>query len=244
MSPQLITAPFVSVRTNMENLLLTRLPEDERERLRPHMERVSLKHGDHVIVPDEPIRHVHFPAGCLLSLVTTMHDGASVESGIIGREGMSGIPVLLDAGSTPMPTFCQVPGEAVRIKADLVKEAYERSAAVRRLLNRYIHIVIVYGSTSAACNRLHGLEERLCRWLLVSSDGIGSDEVALTQEYLSLMLGVRRSGVTEAAIKLRDLGLINYKRARIQLLDRERLGVRSCECYRRTKAEYERLFAP
>ena len=227
----------------MENLLLASLPEDERERLRPHQERVSLMHGEHAIVPDEPVRHVHFPAGCLISMTTTMRDGATVECASVGREEMSGIPVILDAVSTPMPTFCQVPGEAVRVRAEAVKEAYERSADVRRQLNRYVHTVVVNGSTSAACNRLHGLEERLCRWLLASSDGVGSDFLALTQEYLALTLGFRRAGVTEAAVKLRDAGLINYRRGRIQLLDREGLTARSCECYGRTKAEYERLFA-
>jgi CRP-like cAMP-binding protein len=228
----------------MDNLLLTRLPEDERERLRPHFERVSLKHGDHAIVPDEPIRHVYFPAGCLLSLVTTMSDGSSVESGTVGREGMSGIPVVLDAASTPMPTFAQVPGEALRIRADVFKEAYERSPGVRRLLNRYVHVVVVNGSHAAACNRLHSLEERFCKWLLMSSDGIGSDEVAITQEYLAVMLGVRRSGVTEAALRVRELGLIAHRRSHFRILDRPGLEAKSCECYHSAKAEYERLFAP
>jgi CRP-like cAMP-binding protein len=227
----------------MENLLLTRLPGDELARLRPYFERVALRHGDYAIVPDEPIRHFYFPAGCLLSMVTTMTGGESAESGCIGREGTSGVPVLLDAESTPMPTFCQIPGEAVRVRAEVVKDAYENDRGVRKYLNRYIHTVIVTGSHSAACNRLHRLEERLCRWLLMSSDGVGSDEVALTHEYLAVMLGVRRAGVTEAAVKLKGAGLITYKRGDIQILDRGRLEAQSCECYARTKAEYERLFA-
>jgi CRP-like cAMP-binding protein len=228
----------------MENLLLTRLPEDERERLRPHFERVSLKHGDYAIVPDEPIRHIYFPAGCLLSLVTTMADGSSVESGTIGREGVSGIPVILDALTTPMPTFAQVPGEAVRVRAELVREAYERSGEVRRVLNRYVHIVVVNGSHAAACNRLHNLEERFCKWLLMSSDGIGSDEVAITQEFLAIMLGVRRSGVTEAALRVREAGLIGHRRSHFRILDRPGLEAKTCECYHRGKAEYQRLFGP
>jgi hypothetical protein len=141
-----------------------------------------------------------------------------------------------------MPTFCQVPGEAIRVKAEVVKDSYERDGGVRKYFNRYIHTVIVTGSHSAACNRLHGLEERLARWLLMSSDGIGSDEVALTHEYLAVMLGVRRAGVTEAAVKMKEAGLINYKRGDIQILDRARLEAEACECYERTKAEYERLF--
>ena len=226
----------------MENLLLSRLPEDERERLRPHLELVKLKHGDHVIVPDEPIRHVYFPAGCLLSLVTTMQDGSAVESGVIGREGMSGIPIILDAESTPMPTFAQVPGEALRLRTEPLKESYERSAGVRRLLNRYVHMVVVNGSHAAACNRLHTLEARFCKWLLMSSDGIGSDEVAITQEYLAIMLGVRRSGVTEAAIRVRELGLIGHRRGSFRILDRPGLEAHACECYQRARAEYLRLF--
>lgn len=227
----------------MENLLLTHLPDDGRERLRTHFELVTLKHGQQPIVPDEPIRHFYFPVSCLLSMVTTMHDGSSVECSCIGREGTSGIPVLLDAGSTTMPTFCQVPGDAIRVRADVIKEAYESNRDVRVLFNRYIHTVIVTGSHSAACNRLHTLEQRFCRWLLMSSDGIGSDEVALTHEYLAVMLGVRRAGVTEAALKMRDAGLIDYRRGNIQILGREGLEAQSCECYARTKEEYKRLFA-
>jgi CRP-like cAMP-binding protein len=226
----------------MENLLLSNLPGEALEALRPHFERVSLKHGQHAIVPEEFIRHFYFPLNCLLSMVTTMVDGASVECNTIGREGMSGIPVLLDAVTTPMPTFCQVPGEAIRVKAEVVKDAYERDRGVRKYFNRYIHTVIVNGSHSAACNRLHGLEERLARWLLMSSDGVGSDEVALTHEYLAVMLGVRRAGVTEWAVKLKEAGLITYKRGYIKILDRARLEAAACECYGRTKAEYERLF--
>jgi CRP-like cAMP-binding protein len=226
----------------MENRILAALPADEFERLRPHMERVRLARGQSVIVPEKPIRDFYFPLNCLLSLVTTMVDGASVESGTIGREGVSGVPVLLDARQTTMPTFVQVSGEALRVRADVVKAAYDAGGALRALLNRYIHTVIVVGSHSAACNRLHGLEQRFCKWLLMSSDGIGSDEVGLTQEFLSVMLGVRRAGVTEAALKVQAEGIISYTRGRISILDRKRLGLSACECYARTKAEYERLF--
>ena len=227
----------------MENQLLAKFPAEELERLRPHFERVSLAHGDYAIVPDEPIRYVYFPLNCLLSLVTTMSDGGSVESGTIGREGMSGIPVVLDATQTTMPTFCQVPGDALRIRTEVLKEAYERSAPLRRLLNRYVHTVVVMGSHSAACNRLHRLEQRFCRWLLMSSDGVGSDVVALTQEFLAVMLGVRRAGVTEAALEAQAAGIIDYRRGRIRILDRAGLEARACECYARAKAEYERLLS-
>jgi CRP-like cAMP-binding protein len=226
----------------MENRLLAALPREELEELCHHFERVALAHGQNIIVPDEPIRDVYFPLNCLLSLVTTMSDGGTVESGSIGREGMSGIPVMLDASRTPMPTFVQVAGEAIRMRADVLKRIYDSSQEVRRLLNRYIHVVIVNGSHAAACNRLHKLDERFCKWLLMSSDGVGSDEVALTHDYLAIMMGVRRAGVTEAAGKAQAMGLIRYRRGHIRIIDREGLEACACECYRRAKDEYERLF--
>ena len=225
-----------------ENRLLALLPAAELDALRGRAEVVSLRHGSPAIVPDEPIRDVYFPLTCLLSLVTTMEDGATVESGTIGREGMSGIPVVLNAGQTTMPTFCQIPGDAVRVRSEHVRDVYEQSPEARRILNRYIHTVIVTGSQSAACNALHRVEARMCRWLLMSSDGIGCDEVNLTQEYLATMLGVRRPGVTEVAGKLRSEGLIDYSRGQIRITDRAGMERRACECYGRVKGEYERLF--
>jgi len=224
-----------------ENRLLALLPTGELENLRRHAEVLALRHGHHAIVPDEPILHVYFPLNCLLSMVTTMEDGSTVESGSIGREGMSGIPVLLNAGQTTMPTFVQIPGEAARLRAEVVREAYERSNEVRTILNRYIHTTVVVGSQSAACNALHRVEARMCRWLLMSSDGVASEEVNLTQEYLAAMLGVRRPGVTEVAGKLRSEGLIDYTRGCIRILDRTGLEKLACECYGRVKGEYERL---
>jgi CRP-like cAMP-binding protein len=225
-----------------ENRLLALLPAGELEQLRRNCEVVSLRHGFSAITPDEPIRDVYFPLNCLFSMVTATEDGGSVESGTIGREGMSGIPVLLNAGQTTMPTFVQVPGEAVRLRAELLRERYESSPDVRRVLNRYVHTTVVVGSQSTACNALHGVEARMCRWLLMSSDGVGSDEVNLTQEYLAVMLGVRRPGVTEVAGRLRAEGLIDYKRGKIRILDRAALERHACECYARVRGEYERLF--
>ena len=226
----------------VENRLLALLPSAELEQLACHAEVVALRHGQHAIVPDEPVRDVYFPLTCLLSLVTTMEDGATVESGTIGREGMSGIPVVLNAGQTTMPTFCQIPGAAARVKSERVRDLYEQSAEARRILNRYAHTIVVVGSQSAACNALHRVEARMCRWLLMSSDGVASDEVNLTQEYLAAMLGVRRPGVTEVAGKLRGEGLIDYTRGSIRILDRAGMERRACECYCRVKGEYERLF--
>lgn len=226
----------------MENRLLACLPEDELRRLSQHFERVPLSHGQHVIVPEELIRDIYFPLNCLLSLVTILEDGSTVESGTIGREGMSGIPVLLDALKTTMPTFTQIPGEAIKVRAHVIKDMYDEGGALHKLLNRYIHTVIVTGSQSSACNARHNVEERLCRWLLMSSDGVGANEFNLTQEFLATMLGVRRPGVTEAALALQNAGLISYSRGHIQILDRNGLEETACECYKMTKDEYDRLF--
>ncbi|HEV2912417.1 MAG TPA: helix-turn-helix domain-containing protein [Pyrinomonadaceae bacterium] len=141
-----------------------------------------------------------------------------------------------------MLTVTQIPGEAVKVKAEIIKDAYDKGGELRKLLHRYMHTVMVTGSQSAACNRLHKVEARLCRWLLMSSDGVGSDELRLTQEFLATMLGVRRAGVTEAAVKLQDAGLIRYGRGNIKIIERERLEQVACECYRMTKNEYDRLF--
>jgi CRP-like cAMP-binding protein len=224
------------------NRLLAHLPGDELELLRPQMEPVQLAHGDSIIEPHVPIKYIYFPLNCLLSMVTTMEDGSAVESGSIGREGMAGAPVMLDATETTMPTFVQIPGAAVRVKASAVKEVYERGGALKKIINRYIHTVIIVGSQSVACNRLHHIEARLARWLLMSSDGVGSEEVNLTHEYLAVMLGVRRAGVSEAAAKLQEKNLIRYNRGNVLIMDRESLEAAACECYHVVRAEYERLF--
>jgi CRP-like cAMP-binding protein len=203
---------------------------------------VSLAHGDHVIVPGVPIRQIYFPLTALLSLVTTMEDGAAVESGVIGREGMSGIPVLLNAEQTTMPTFTQVPGVALKIKAEIIKAAYDRRGELHALLNRYMHTVVVMGSYSTACNALHKIELRMAKWLLMSSDGVGSDEFNLTHEFLAVMLGVRRASVSETAGTLRNDGLIESTRGHFKIIDRKGLEAASCECYRKVKDEYDRLF--
>jgi CRP-like cAMP-binding protein len=225
----------------LENRLLTRFPAAELEPLRPHMEQVSLSHGDRIIVPDEPIRHVYFPLNSLLSMVTVMEDGAMVECSSIGREGMSGLPVLLEAGTTPMQTLVQIPGEAIRVEVKAFKRAYDEGREIQNILNRHVHVVIVIAAQSAACNRLHLVESRLCRWLLMCADGIGSNEINITHEYLAAMLGVRRASVSEVASRLQDAKLIRYQRGNIQIIDRENLKASACECYGVARAEIERL---
>ena len=225
----------------MDNLLLSKLEAAESAELSRHLTETYLEHGQPVIGPGVPIEYVYFPLNCLLSLVTVLDDGSMVESGTIGREGMSGIPVLLDATQTTMETVTQIPGKALKIPSSKIKEMYDRKTNLHNLLNRYIHTIVVVGSFSAACNARHTIEKRMCRWLLMSSDGVGSDDFDLTHEFLAVMLGVRRSGVSETAMKLQEQGLIAYNRGFIRIKDKERLIQSACECYRRTKDEYRRL---
>ena len=195
-----------------------------------------------LIRPHEPIGDVWFPTTSLASLVTVLEDGSTVEGGSVGREGMVGIPVMLGATTTPMETVIQVAGRIIRLPADVMLERVENSRTVRALVYRYFHSLFIIASQSAACNRKHQVEERFARWLLMSSDGIGSNDVAITHEYLATMLGVRRPGVTDAALKLQEQGLINYRRGGTTILDRPGLEQVACECYGVVKNEQERVF--
>jgi CRP-like cAMP-binding protein len=223
------------------NRLLARLPAEEFESLRPHLELVKLSHGDPLIKPGEPIRRVHFPVSCLGSLVAVMEDGSTVESSAVGREGMAGVPVLLADGLTTMETVVQIPGEAYAAPSQAVKEIFDRAGPFQKLLYKYFHTLFIVAAQTAACNRLHHIEPRLCRWLLKSSDGVGSDDLALTQEYVAVLLGVRRAGVSETVGRVEEAGLIRHNRGRIEIVDREGLERCACECYRIVKGEYERL---
>ncbi len=224
------------------NRILDALSPADVEALRPHMEQVTLDLHTPLIRPNEPIGDVWFPVTALASLVIVLEDGSTVEGGSVGREGMVGIPVILNATSTPMETVVQVPGLAVRVNAEALIRRFEASPALHALLHRYVHSLFLIASQSAACNRKHSVEERFARWLLMSSDGIDSEEVAITHEYLATMLGVRRPGVTDAAIKLQEQGLITYRRGGTTILDRRGLEDAACECYRVVKTEQDRVF--
>lgn len=226
---------------NRENRLLAKLPLADFELLRPHLKMVDLFQSQSLIEPGAPITNVYFPTSALASLVTVMEDGRIVEAGCVGREGMVGVPVFLGNGTTRMQTIVQVEGASYQMRADTIRTIFENGGAFHKLIHRYMHTLFVIASQSAACNRLHNVEQRLSRWLLMSSDGIGSKQIGLTQEYLAGMLGVRRAGVTEAAIQLQDEGLIRYARGSIEIVDRESLEWRACECYGVVKEEYERL---
>ncbi|HET7434926.1 MAG TPA: Crp/Fnr family transcriptional regulator [Thermoanaerobaculia bacterium] len=226
-----------------DHRMLAHLPKHERAELERHLQAIELPFSMALILPHEPIQFVYFPTTALASLVTVFEDGATVESGCVGREGFVGVPVILGAVATPMQTVVQVPGDGFRIAADAFRDAYERLPALHDVVNRYIHTIFINASQSAACNRRHLVEARLARWLLTSADGIASDEVHITQEYLSAMLGVRRPGVTEAALKLQSANLIRYSRGLVEITDRPGLEEAACECYGVIKVELDRLFA-
>lgn len=226
----------------MGNLLLASLPHDDLARLLPHLSLVELSLDEVIVNPDEPVQHVYFPAGAIISLVSLMENGAAVETGLVGREGVAGLPAFLGVCTTPMRSLVQIAGAAYRLKAGVARAEFERGGGLRTVVNRYFHALFVEISQSAACNRLHHTEGRLARWLLMTSDALDSDSLALTHEFISTMLGIRRAGVTEAAIALRDLRLIDYNRGLIQIIDRPRLQELACECYDVVRREFGRVF--
>lgn len=234
-------APFNLVDGAAENLLLSALPPRDYRALWPRLERVELARGQVLQEPGELVRHAYFPRQAMISLVSLMRDGLGGEVGVVGREGMLGISIILGADVTPILAAVQIAGPAWRISAEALQEACLRGEALRHVINRYIQALFVQVSQSAACNAHHHLEARLRRWLLMSYDCVQSDCLPLTHEFLSHMLGVRRSGITVAAQALQEQRLISYRRGRIMILDRLGLEETACECYRLVKNEFERL---
>ena len=225
----------------VENQILAYLPHGEREGLLQLMEHVDLPLGQTIIAPEESIPAVYFPTGALISLVALMEDGRAMECGTIGREGMAGLPVVLADGITPMRSVVQIGGSAYRLKADAAKAEFDKGGAFQNAIHLYMHALFVTSSQTAACNRLHPTEGRLARWLLIASDGVESDTLRLTHEYLAVMLGMRRAGVTEACGFLREKGFIDYSRGKIRITNRKGLEGEACECYRIVRNEYDRL---
>ncbi|OUL31195.1 Crp/Fnr family transcriptional regulator [Nostoc sp. 106C] len=224
-----------------ENRLLAALPAYEYERLVPHLKFVALSSGEFLYEPEEPITQIYFPNNSVVSVIITTENGSTVEVGLVGNEGMVGIPVILGGNTTTTSGIVKIPGSAMQMNADIVKIEFERGGLLQKLLLRYVQALHAQVSQAAVCNRLHTLEARLARWLLTVSDRIQSDELPLTQEYISHMLGVRRSGVTVAAGTLSEQGIISYHRGHITILNREGLEATSCECYRIIKYELARL---
>lgn len=229
-------------RQKSENRLLAALPQDEYERLVVNMESVFLNFKQSVYEPNEPIEYVYFIQNGVISLLNVMEDGREVEVATVGNEGMVGLPVFLGADKIPGRAFSQIPGDALRMKANVFKDIVTLGTQLHDLLQRYTQALFNQIAQGAACNSVHSVEERMCRWLLMTQDRVGEDEFPLTQEFLSQMLGVRRPTVSIAASILQKAGLIRYSRGGITILDREGLEASSCECYRIINADFERLF--
>ena len=224
-----------------KNHLLDALPEPEWQRLLPHLETVDMPLGLVLYEPGSTLSHVYFPTSAIVSLLYVMQNGASAEIAVVGIEGLLGISLFMGGDSTPSRAVVQSAGQGVRLKAQTIKDEFKRSGPVMHLLLRYTQALITQMSQTAVCNRHHSLDQQLCRWLLLSLDRLRSHELVMTQELIANMLGVRREGVTESALKLQQAGLIRYARGHISVLDRPGLERRSCECYAVVKKEYERL---
>ncbi len=219
-------------RIPFENRILSALSRDDYERLSAGSEPVRLASGKMLCRAGEHLRHAYFLRGGMVSLISTMENGSSVEVGMIGSEGVVGIPAVLGVETMPYQLTVQLSGNALRLRMDTLREEFNRSGNLRGLVLRYLHTVLTQISQSAACNRFHTLEERLCRWLLVSRDRVRTDTFNLTQEFIAQMIGAPRSRVTIIAGKLQREGLIHYRRGKIRIIDRQRLEIASCECYR------------
>jgi CRP-like cAMP-binding protein len=228
-------------RPPTENRLLATLPKDEYARLAPHLERVHLHHGQVLYNAGERIRYIYFPISAMISLVARLPDGSGVEVGVTGFEGMTGISVVMGVEKSYQECVVQIHDGGMRMSAEVLKSEFKRGGALQALLLRYAHSLMSQVSQCVACNRLHTVEERLARWLLMSYDRCVCDDLPLTHEFLSQMLGARRAGVTEAAIILQAEGLIHYRRGHIQITDRSGLQEFACECYPIIKAEFNRL---
>jgi CRP-like cAMP-binding protein len=225
----------------LENQLLAALPQTELQRWLPDLEFVEMQLGDVLCESGSTLGHVYFPITAIISLLYVMENGASAEIAVVGNEGILGISLFMGGESTPTRAVVQSAGHGFRLTAGRMKAEFDRAGAVLHLLLRYTQALITQMSQTAVCNRHHSLDQQLCRWLLLSLDRLQGSELIMTQELIANMLGVRREGVTEAALKLQKAGVITYARGHITVLDRAKLEELSCECYAVVKKEYDRL---
>lgn len=223
------------------NHLLAALPEPEWQRWQPELEHVPMPLGQVLYESGRAMSHAWFPTTAIVSLLYVMENGASAEIAVVGNEGIVGVSLFMGGGSTPSRGVVQSAGEGYRLRSGVMKEEFERAGPVMHLLLRYTQALITQMAQTAVCNRHHTLHQQLCRWLLLSLDRLEVNELVMTQELIANMLGVRREGVTEAALELQRLGLIRYARGHIKVLDRPGLERRACECYAVVKKEYDRL---
>jgi CRP-like cAMP-binding protein len=225
----------------VENRLLASLPEDEFARLLPRLQQVSFSLGEVVYEFGGHLDFVFFPTTSIVSLLYTMENGTSAEMGLTGNDGVVGIALFMGGGTMPNRAVVQSAGEALRMKAKVLQDEFALGGKFQQLLLRYTQALITQISQTAVCNRLHSVEQQLCRWLLLSHDRVNADELIMTQELIADMLGVRREGVTVAAGRLQDAGAISYVRGHIKILDRQKLEETVCECYQVVKEEFDRL---
>lgn len=224
-----------------ENQILAALPDREYQRLIPNLELVTLSNRQLLYNIGETIKYVYFPHQALVCFLSLLEDGSTTEVGAIGKDGMVGLPVCWGGNSTNIQAIVQVPGYAMRMKAEQLKTEFDRGDVLQRLLLLYTQALFSQVAQTAACNRHHTVEQRLARWLLTAQEHIEADELELTQEFISQMLGTRRSGITVAATNLQQAGMIRYSRGKITVLDREKLKLAACECYSVIKQEFSRL---
>ncbi len=231
----------VSSHTALKNHLLAAMPKDEFARLEPDLEFVTLALGEVIYESGDRMTHVYFPLTAIISMLYIMENGATAEIGIAGNNGLIGSSLFMGSQSTTSRAVTQSMGEAIRIKAKPLQAEFDRSGQFQKLLLRYTQSLMTQISQTAVCNRLHKVEQQLCRWLLINHDQMETNKLVMTQELIANMLGVRREGVTIAAKKLQEKGLIKYVRGTITMLDRKGLEKASCECYQIVMDEYERL---
>ena len=222
------------------NAILNTLSESQLAQLLPRLKIVELELGHVLYEPEQTIDYVYFPTAGIISLLALFEDGDTVEAGVIGAEGMLGTPVVLGAKTTPHQALVQATGQAMRMSVHDLNGEVEKDGWLLKSMLRYTNAMFIQVAQTAACNRLHTIEQRLARWLLLTHDRVQRDEVLLTQEFLSRMLGVRRAGVSVAANNLKQAGAIDYRRGNVIVVDRQRLEQTSCECYEAVKQEYDR----
>jgi CRP-like cAMP-binding protein len=227
-----------------ENHILDALPAEERGRLFPHVTLVEMPLGRVLYEAGEALSHIYFPTDAIVSLLYIMKDGASAEIAVVGNEGAVGVSLFMGGETTPSRAIVQSAGSAYQLSGRRLKEEFERHGQLLHVLLRYTQALITQMSQTAVCNRHHSIDQQLCRWLLLSLDRLSSNRLEMTQELIADMLGVRREGVTVAACKLQDLGVIRYSRGHITVLDRPKLEKLSCECYAVVKKETDRLQSP
>ncbi len=225
----------------LQNKLLAALPESEWNRLRRYLLPLDAPAGKTLCEPNSQLEYAYFPTSAIISLLHVAADGASTEVAMIGNEGLAGVTLVMGGGTTTNRVMVQSRGQIYRLRSDVLREEFARGGALQQQLLRFTNALLTQISQAAVCNRRHSIDQQLCRWLLLSLDRLESDELTMTHEVLANTLGVRREGITEAARKLHNAGLINYRRGRITVIDRVGVEAYCCECYSVVRGEYDRL---